>query len=130
MNCAERFSNVPTLAVLNKSQLVQLLALPDAEETEKFIAQKAAEGKAVADMTIKQLREEIAEYKATIEQKDKDFQQSLFDLGEQNAANVKQINDAHQRELDDLNEQLADLEQELRDRCPITRKKFRIKRGY
>ena len=41
--------------------MIEMLSLPSAEETEKFIAEKAAEGKAVADMTIKELREEIAE---------------------------------------------------------------------
>ena len=49
-------------ADLNQSQMIALLSLPDAEETEKFIAEKAAEGKAVAEMTIKELREEIAEF--------------------------------------------------------------------
>lgn len=44
MQCAEQFGNVPTSATLNVSQLTELLALPDAEETEKFIAEKAAEG--------------------------------------------------------------------------------------
>ena len=63
--------------------MIALLSLPSPEKTEKFIEQKAAEGKKVDEMTIKQLREEIAEYKKTIEQKDKDFQQSLFDCNEQ-----------------------------------------------
>lgn len=120
MACAERFGNTQTSAFLNQSQMIEMLSLPDAEETEKFIAEKAAEGKAVADMTIKQLREEIAGYKATIEQKDKTYQQSLFDLNEQNKAVVKQINDKYQRKLDDLNEQLAATEQELKDRPTVT----------
>ena len=63
MACAERFSKTVDVDRFQPSQLTELLALPDAEETEKFIAEKAAEGKRVADMTIKQLREEIADYK-------------------------------------------------------------------
>ena len=37
------------------------------EETEKFLAEKAAEGKPVEDMTVKNLREEIKSYKARLE---------------------------------------------------------------
>ena len=53
MQCATRFSNSATSQNLNQSQMIALLSLPDAEETEKFIEAKAAEGKQVADMTIK-----------------------------------------------------------------------------
>ena len=79
MACAERFGNTQTSAYLNQSQMIEMLSLPNEEETEKFIAEKAAEGKAVADMTIKQLREEITQYKATIENERQAHQQSLFD---------------------------------------------------
>ena len=60
MACAERYSKTTLMSDLNSTQMIALLSLPDAEETERFIAEKASEGKAVADMTIKQLREEIA----------------------------------------------------------------------
>lgn len=83
IQCAERFSNVATSRDLNRSQMIEMLSLPDAEETEKFIAEKAAEGKAVADMTIKQLREEIARYKATIDDERQMHQQNLFDRDNQ-----------------------------------------------
>ena len=63
MKCAERFSNFATLQDLNYSQMVQLLSLP-ADETEKFIAAKKAENKPVEEITVKQLREEIAKWKA------------------------------------------------------------------
>ena len=43
MQCAERFSNSATSHLLNQSQLIALLSLPDAEETEKSIAEKAKE---------------------------------------------------------------------------------------
>ena len=66
IQCAEKFGNVPMSATLNSSQLTEMLALPSPEETEKFIEEKAAEGKKIADMTIKQLREEIADYKAKL----------------------------------------------------------------
>lgn len=38
---AEKFANVPSMATLNQTQMFQLLSLPDAEETERFIEQKA-----------------------------------------------------------------------------------------
>lgn len=57
MACAERFGESQSIGFLKSTQMIQLLALPSAEETEKFIAEKAAEGKAVAEMTIKELRE-------------------------------------------------------------------------
>lgn len=53
--------------------MIEMLSLPDAEETERFIEQKAAEGIAVAELTIKELHEEIAEYKKTIALVDKDL---------------------------------------------------------
>ena len=62
MECARRFSNSQSIANLNPTQMFQLLALPK-EETEKFIAKKAAEGTSVEEMTVKNLREEVAKYK-------------------------------------------------------------------
>ena len=41
MRCAERFANSTTSWNLNLSQMVETLSLPSAEETEKFIEQKA-----------------------------------------------------------------------------------------
>ena len=43
MQCAERFQNVKSIADLNSTQMIALLSLPDAAETEKFIAEKAAD---------------------------------------------------------------------------------------
>lgn len=65
MNVANRFGKIQIDLDFKPTQMIALLSLPDAEETEKFIEAKAAEGKKVADMTIKQLREEIAEWKKT-----------------------------------------------------------------
>ena len=97
MSVAERFGNSDTCPNLKSSQMVAMLSLPDAAETEKFLAEKAAEDKNVADMTIKQLREEIADYKAKLDVAQKDFQQSLFDC----------------------NAQIDDLKQELKDRPTV-----------
>lgn len=80
MNVAERFGKSNIDVTFTSTQMIALLSLPNTEETERFIEEKAAEGKAVADMTIKQLREEIAQYKNAIEQKDKDFQQTIAEL--------------------------------------------------
>ena len=74
MSVAERFANSESIPILKSTQMIQLLALPSAEETEKFIAEKAAEGKKVAEMTIKKLREEIAEWKKKYEQQGKDHE--------------------------------------------------------
>lgn len=63
MQVSERFGNTPLTAHLNQTQMIEMLALP-AEETEKFIEQKAAEGTPVEDMTIKTLREEVAKYQS------------------------------------------------------------------
>ena len=62
MRCAERFGNFQTSGNLKFYQMVELLALP-AEETEKFIAEKTAEGNPPEDMTVKQLRAEVTEWK-------------------------------------------------------------------
>ena len=75
MQIAERFGKVQIFADLGYSQLIQMLALPEGEE-EKFIAEKAAEGTPVENMTVRQTREEIQKYKAKLAEKDKE----CFDL--------------------------------------------------
>ena len=67
IKCAERFSNPTSMSDLNPTQMIALLALPEAE-TETFIEQKKAEGNPVEDMTVKTLREEIKEWKSKAEQ--------------------------------------------------------------
>ena len=68
MNISERFgANFQTFGNLGYSQMLNLLALPEGEE-EKFIAEKAAEGTPVEDMTVKNLREEIKNYKTKLEE--------------------------------------------------------------
>ena len=63
MDCAERFENMQSAANLNQSQMAEMLTLPSAEDTKKFIEQKAAEGTPVSDMTAKTLREEVKKWK-------------------------------------------------------------------
>ena len=53
-----------------------MLALPEGEE-EKFIAEKSAENNPVEDMTVKQLREEVAKWKGDFE-KQKTEVENLF----------------------------------------------------
>ena len=66
MAIAERFGNRQLIGDLGYTQMVQMLALPAGEE-EKFLADKAAEGTPVEDMTIKKLRAEIKDWKAQAE---------------------------------------------------------------
>ena len=67
MNCAERFGKLETNPILNQSQMVTLLSLPNIEETEKFIEQKEAEGNPISKMSVKTLRKEIKQWKAETE---------------------------------------------------------------
>lgn len=76
MKCAERFGKSATLRDLNYGQMIQILSLPAGEE-EKFIAEKAAEGTPVEDMTVKTLRDEVSKYKADY-QKEKEKVENLF----------------------------------------------------
>lgn len=65
MQISERFSGKSVAVdVFKPSQLTEMLALPDAEETKKFIEQKATEGTPVSDMSIKTLRKELKKWKA------------------------------------------------------------------
>ena len=67
MKCAERFPNVASNH-LTSTQMIQLLALPSAEETEEFIKQKAKTGTPVADMSIRTLIKEIKQWKSAKEE--------------------------------------------------------------
>ena len=63
IQCAEKFSNVVSIRGLSTpTKMIALLSLT-AEEAEKFVEEKASEGKPVADMTTRELREEISQYK-------------------------------------------------------------------
>lgn len=75
MACAERFGNTTTSSHLSQSQMWEMLALP-AEDTEKFIEAKKAEGTPVEDMTVKKLREEIQQYKQRAENLNSELERS------------------------------------------------------
>lgn len=79
MNVAERFSNVKSILHFKPTQLIALLALPEGDE-EKFIADKAAEGNPVDQMTIKQLRSEIKQHKAALQKADHDHNLALVEI--------------------------------------------------
>lgn len=63
MKIAERFgTKSESIPNLGTTQLITMLALPEGEE-EKFMAEKSAENNPVEDMTIKELKAEIKDYK-------------------------------------------------------------------
>lgn len=66
MQVAKRFGKSATSQTLNQSQMIALLALPEAD-TEKFIEQKEAAGTPVSDMSVKTLRNEIKQWKSETE---------------------------------------------------------------
>ena len=68
MKCAERFPNVALMQHLTSTQMIQLLALPSAEETEEFIVQKAESGTPISDMSIRTLSKEIKQWKSAKEE--------------------------------------------------------------
>ncbi len=94
MSIAERFgSNYQTFGNLGYSQMLNLLALPAGEE-EKFIEAKAAEGTPVEDMTVKNLKAEIADWKAKIAQaeQERDEYKAANELADAQMENLSQEN--------------------------------------
>lgn len=69
MQVAERFSKTRIDTRFNSTQMIALLSLPDAEETEKFIEQKASEGTPVENMSVKTLRKEIKQWNSKLADK-------------------------------------------------------------
>lgn len=65
MSVAKRFGKTKTFAFFPTSTLIKMLALPEGDE-EKFIEEQAAEGRIVAEMSVKTLRVEIQKYKAKL----------------------------------------------------------------
>ncbi len=108
MRCSEKFGKSTTSWILKPSQMFELLALPEGDE-QKFIAEKSAEGKAVADMTIKNLREEIKQWKEkfAISQSrcDRFFQSNSILQNE--LRNTRMESDAHKARADSLASALA-----------------------
>ena len=69
MQIADRFSKTVDVDRFQFGQLTEMLALPEGEE-ENFIADKAAEGTPVQDMSVKKLRNEIKLWKSKANEKD------------------------------------------------------------
>ena len=90
MKIAERFgANYHLNGNFNQTQLVEMLALPAGEE-ENFIAEKAAEGTPVEDMTVKNLREEIKNYKSKLEEmtQERDGYKTANEIADQQLENL------------------------------------------
>ena len=132
MDIAERFgSNLQMSADFNQSQLIEMLALPEGEE-DKFIAEKAAEGTPVEDMTVKQLREKVAKWKADFE-KQKSETENLFaeksalekgkaELERQNSILQKSLKQADSDKRDAINKLTVEknsLQEQLQNQKPI-----------
>ena len=118
MRIAERFANSAMSQNLKTSQMVELLALP-AEETEKFIAAKSAEGNPVEDMTVKNLRDEVAKWKTDYEQKKSEVE-NLFHDNE----NLKSAINDTRKTVDALTIEKNELEQQLKNQEPIVVEKI------
>ena len=63
MQCAERFSDSATSQNLNQSQMIALLSLSE-DDTSKFIEEHATSGSPGQNMSIKNLRSEIKQWKS------------------------------------------------------------------
>ena len=133
MRVAERFgANSEMSRNFKLSQMVELLALP-AEETEKFIAEKKAEGNPVEDMTVKNLRDEVAKWKADYEQKKSEVENLFHDNESLKSENERlekirgslnnAINDTR-KTVDALIIEKNELEQQLKNQEPIVVEKI------
>ena len=113
MRCAERFGNSKSILNLNSTQMIQLLSLP-AEETEKFIAAKKAENNPVEDMTVKNLRDEVAKWKADYEQKKSEVENLFVEQ-----SSLQSTVQTMQKNFDKLTSEKNSLEQQLKNQKPI-----------
>ena len=88
MQIADRFGKTVDGDRFQASQLTELLALPE-DETEQFIEAKAAQGTPVEDMTVKNLRAEIADWK----RRDEENQQKIAVYADELSATQIQLAD-------------------------------------
>lgn len=112
IQCAERFSNVETSRGLKSSQMIELLRLPE-DETEEFIEAKAAAGTPVEDMTVKNLRAEIANWK----RRDEENQQKIAVYADELSATQVELadtKDATKKAAADANEKFVRYENAVR----------------
>ena len=131
MKCAKHFSNLAMSQHLKTSQMFELLSLPEGEEN-KFIAEKAAEGTPVEDMTVKELREKVTKWKADFE-KQKSETENLFaeksaletskaELERQNSLLQKSLKQADSDKRDAINKLTVEknsLLEQLKNQKPI-----------
>ena len=59
MACAERFSNVKSIATLNSTQMIALLSLPDAEKATKCLADVSRRTMAKVEKLVEEATPEI-----------------------------------------------------------------------
>ncbi len=120
MRIAERFGKTKLISDLNSTQMIAMLSLPKGEE-EKFIAEKAAEGTPVEDMTVKNLREEVAKWKADFE-KQKSEVENLFsdktELERKNSILQKNYDDKRDA-INKLTVEKNNLQEQLKNQTPI-----------
>lgn len=95
MNCAARFGNLQSIGDLKPTQMIAMLALPAGAE-ENFIAEKAAEGTPVEDMTVKNLKAEIADYKKRLAQAEEDAEGYKI-ANDQLDAQIENLGEENQR---------------------------------
>lgn len=113
MQCAERFGKTEIDFRFKPTQMIAMLSLPEAE-TEQFIEEKAAAGKPVEDMTVKELREEIQQWKSRAEVNENALKESQLDL--QDARNaITKVNDRCAQ----LTSERDKARQALKDQKPI-----------
>lgn len=122
MQVAERFSNRVLIhdfdiSTFKPTQLIAMLALPEGDE-EKFIEQKAAEGNPVENMTIKNLRDEIKQWKDRAKKDNDEISILKATVDRQNSEiisrgdtikNLNGMRDNLVRQLADANKQLHDI---------------------
>ena len=101
MRVAERFGKLSIDAQFNSTQMIAMLALPVGDE-ETFIAEKAAQGTPVEDMTVKKLREEIKNWKQKADDlsaKNDDLQKKVDrhdEITDSNAKAYRELQDAYE----------------------------------
>lgn len=117
MQVANRFGKSRIDTTFGSTQLIALLSLPEGDE-EKFIEQKAAEGKPVEDMTIKNLRDEIKQWKDRAKKDNDEISILKATVDRQNSEiifrgdtikNLNGMRDNLVRQLADANKQLQNI---------------------
>ena len=131
MSVANRFGNSKSTWNLNPTQMWEIIALPAGEE-ENFIAEKAAAGTPVEDMTVKKLRAEIKDwkdkaeknkkeakkYKADAEKKDAEIEHQVAQISSLRNENIKLLEEnadaeAAKKKIADLQDRIEQLYKEL-----------------